>query len=374
MNASFTAADLARCESLSRTLLSPLAAESVDDWRRDVNRAVRTLFDGDAAVFMLPGADVLYVSDDAGMVAGLERYASLTADGKHLVQDPVVSLWQDMRRTEGLEAFSWAINAHMVKQRGEEIEHSPFVQEVLFGSGLRNFVGTYTQWSAGEVLLWVLQEKAGHGRFGDHDADVMRAFVPSLRAGLAVLDHLHAHRATLDLVDAPTAVFDLGGREIVRNASLTSLLAACPDADALLGTIRQAAEDARRCYAPRRSEPSAPFAPATRTFRAPHVQYHVRATIVGAGAFDRDESILVSVQTTTAPSLPGTEALAGRFDLTPREAEVALLLADGRSNAEIAEQLFISPHTTKRHVEKVLAKLEVSSRAKVLARLLDPAA
>jgi len=103
------------------------------------------------------------------------------------------------------------------------------------------------------------------------------------------------------------------------------------------------------------------------------VQYHVRATIVGAGAFDRDESILVSVQTTVAPSLLAAEALAGRFDLTPREAEVALLLADGRSNAEIAEQLFISPHTAKRHVEKALAKLEVSSRAKVLARLLGPA-
>lgn len=101
------------------------------------------------------------------------------------------------------------------------------------------------------------------------------------------------------------------------------------------------------------------------------MQYHVRATIVSA--FDRDESILVSVQTTAAPSLPAAETLAGRFDLTPREAEVALLLADGRSNAEIAEQLFISPHTAKRHVEKALAKLEVSSRAKVLARLLDPA-
>lgn len=59
--------------------------------------------------------------------------------------------------------------------------------------------------------------------------------------------------------------------------------------------------------------------------------------------------------------------------LSPREAEVALWVALGKSNAAIALILGISPHTVKRHVEKVLAKLGVENRASVLAALLaDP--
>jgi HD-GYP domain-containing protein (c-di-GMP phosphodiesterase class II) len=50
-------------------------------------------------------------------------------------------------------------------------------------------------------------------------------------------------------------------------------------------------------------------------------------------------------------------------DLTDREVEVLRLIAHGRSNREVAEQLFISPKTVGRHVENLYAKINVSSRA-----------
>ncbi len=53
--------------------------------------------------------------------------------------------------------------------------------------------------------------------------------------------------------------------------------------------------------------------------------------------------------------------------LTPREVEVLCLLADGRSDPEIAGALFISPHTATTHVKHLLAKLGVSSRAAAVA-------
>jgi RNA polymerase sigma factor (sigma-70 family) len=48
--------------------------------------------------------------------------------------------------------------------------------------------------------------------------------------------------------------------------------------------------------------------------------------------------------------------------LTAREREVLLLVADGLTNAEVAERLWISPGTVRRHLENVYAKLGVRTR------------
>ncbi|WP_281278553.1 helix-turn-helix transcriptional regulator [Streptomyces tateyamensis] len=58
---------------------------------------------------------------------------------------------------------------------------------------------------------------------------------------------------------------------------------------------------------------------------------------------------------------------AAAFHLTPRETDVLRLLADGRTNRQIAEELFISPKTASVHVSNILAKLEVSGRGEAAA-------
>jgi DNA-binding CsgD family transcriptional regulator len=69
---------------------------------------------------------------------------------------------------------------------------------------------------------------------------------------------------------------------------------------------------------------------------------------------------------------------AGELGLTDRELEVLRLVAAGRSNREIAGELFISPKTASVHVSNILGKLGVASRGEAAAkahslRLFDPA-
>jgi DNA-binding CsgD family transcriptional regulator len=64
------------------------------------------------------------------------------------------------------------------------------------------------------------------------------------------------------------------------------------------------------------------------------------------------------------------ERLGGGSDdgpLTARELEVAALVADGLTNAELARRLYIAPKTAAVHVSNILAKLGMTNRAEVAA-------
>jgi RNA polymerase sigma factor (sigma-70 family) len=54
--------------------------------------------------------------------------------------------------------------------------------------------------------------------------------------------------------------------------------------------------------------------------------------------------------------------------LTPREREVLSMLSDGLTQTEIANQLVISPKTVATHIQRILGKLEVHSRAEAVSR------
>jgi DNA-binding NarL/FixJ family response regulator len=59
--------------------------------------------------------------------------------------------------------------------------------------------------------------------------------------------------------------------------------------------------------------------------------------------------------------------------LTPREREILQLLADGLSNGDVAERLFISQETVKSHVRHILTKLEADTRTQAVAIALREA-
>jgi DNA-binding NarL/FixJ family response regulator len=58
-------------------------------------------------------------------------------------------------------------------------------------------------------------------------------------------------------------------------------------------------------------------------------------------------------------------------DLTDRERDVLLLMAQGYTNRQIGESLLITPNTVKKHVDHILQKLRVNNRAGAVAAALQ---
>jgi LuxR family maltose regulon positive regulatory protein len=73
-------------------------------------------------------------------------------------------------------------------------------------------------------------------------------------------------------------------------------------------------------------------------------------------------------QSAGAPGAPGTYDRVLVEPLSERELEVLHLLAQGSSNAQIAEQLVLAPNTVKRHMSNIFEKLGASNRTQAVAQ------
>jgi len=67
----------------------------------------------------------------------------------------------------------------------------------------------------------------------------------------------------------------------------------------------------------------------------------------------------------SAPGDPGEPLPPGRGPLTPRQREIAALVARGRTNHEIAEDLVITERTVEAHITQIRRKLNLRSRVRI---------
>lgn len=80
-----------------------------------------------------------------------------------------------------------------------------------------------------------------------------------------------------------------------------------------------------------------------------------------------DTALAPEVQSALAQEIMQRERSHGRPELSPRESEVLLLIAEGLSAPDIAKQIHLSPTTVKTHLGTLYEKLGVSDRAAAVA-------
>ena len=164
----------------------------------------------------------------------------------------------------------------------------------------------------------------------------------------------------LEALDEATALFVAHGALAYQNNALKALLSSEPEAAALLESARRFG---LRCA-------TVPFSIAhnrssyvrTKDLRVVTVSaaYSVQAIPLPTGGKEHPHVLLLIRRAGIV--FPSAASLRTKFRFTPRETEVALLLAKGASDTEVALVLGVSVHTARHHGEHVFAKIGIHSR------------
>lgn len=188
----------------------------------------------------------------------------------------------------------------------------------------------------------------------------------ALAAGVSLVHGLHGCRETIgdvcDDVNAGMAIFASDAvRETTRNARWKELLEEEPERDRLHELIRLQAGRTAAAVGTLRED----YAELELSGRS----YRLIARHVPAGTLLPEPGVLVLMDR-LGPELPTTRELRVSFGLRGREPQVALLAAEGLSNADIAQRLRLSSHTVRHYLERVLTRLGLHSRKALALHLM----
>lgn len=365
MRAPLSSGDLARLESSLQLLLSPLESESGDAWCTSVMQSLRPLLRAEKVAFLLP-------------VNGTASFRSLDYPPEAFRQYTSYYWQQDLgwkrRQERRLDVFT----RRMLFEDLGELYGSECYNDWLRPHGIQDSMGMVAEMPEGSApaCLFFHREEFGTDAFGERGLQLLRLLLPAFRAGARMHLRLARRRQgllqTLDVLSEGLMVCDRAGAEVHRNPALRRMLDAEPERERLLREMHRLAAALASLRRAGKATRTGVAEPAVREVRTERAAYSVRGTYAGGDLLGPDAGILVALERTT-PRLPSAESLRARYGLTGREAQVALLLAAGKRNEEIAGALCISPHTARRHTERVMLKLGVKSRAAVGARMVQEA-
>jgi DNA-binding CsgD family transcriptional regulator/uncharacterized protein len=210
------------------------------------------------------------------------------------------------------------------------------------------------------------RQRLGSRRFAEREVTILRLLYPAFMAGVDTWRVWDRHRSDLlrviDTAGQAAMVLDLTGRAV----HLTPAMAALLNADGAGMDLEARVRAAARTFVGSRADDRL-LSPPVQQIETAAARYAMRLCTYGN---ETSSPLIVAVLERLTPQTRSEEELRSAYLLTPAEARVAVLLGLGRSNAEVARILTISPHTARRHTERVFSKLGVHSRSEVASRVL----
>ena len=329
-----------RIAEAARTLASPLAFETTAAWGLAAQRAATAAVGADKSGVHWVGVDDFVT--EAYAPADVAAYRAF------------LPLFQEIGLYERSERLGVFTRREGYGPHYERMSRTEYVREFLPSVGAHDSLTVYVPAERGPApasSVQLLIHSSTPGRtFGDRHVEVARQLRPAFVAGVAVLRQMARVRGDLlglvDLAGGACAVFSAGGRLVHVSRALEKALAREPCREALLDGVRGLAAEALSSSS---KAGAAGFAGAAGCYR------------LSASLATGPRSLLVVAVAVPPPPRPSPSPgeVAERLGLTPRQAEVALLLAERRSNKEIAAALSVSVHTARHHVEAVLGRLGV---------------
>jgi DNA-binding CsgD family transcriptional regulator len=345
-------------------LLSPLDSVDVEAWRGEVGRTLCDLLGADRSSFQLemPRIPLLYSEDYSQ--ATLDAYVDYYKD---------IDVGRQRRDALGAEVWNrWLLHGRDLRSFWESEIHRDFLvpNRILDSMGLTVKV----RGASMPATLFFHRDKPGTAEFGERGVALLSMLLPAFKAGVRdIVRYMHQRESLTSHLDELTTgirIYDLDASIVHQNPAFTAALAAddMPERleKAITGSLVTLVE-----LSGERADIGAALAGdrITQEIHTNSASYQIRGSFLGRELLGAERRIAISVEKLPPDTILSDRSLQERFRLTARELEIARRLSQGQSTKEVAYACGISIHTTRRHSEKIFAKLGVRNRSQLGPRL-----
>ncbi len=333
-----------------------------DEYFAELAPRLRRVIDNDASCWHTLDPHTRLLTSDAPaelIERGIYTAETAAAAGELLVRSEY--LIPDLNSFAELAARRVPVGILDQAARGRP-ERSARYRDLLAPSGIPHelraaFVIRGRVWGAVHIA-----RRQGSGAFSQEDADALAHVTGAIAHGIRASLRFDAARRITGM-DAP-------GLIVLDSDNTVELIT--PPARELLDAIRSAA-----LAGAAEALPGSVVALASFTRANHHAEAGANVvTVPGAAGWvtlhasfpDSSANGRVAIVIERATGSQSATLRLEAHGVSPREREVATLVARGLSNAEIAEALVLSPHTVQDHVKSLFEKLDVGSRQELVAR------
>jgi DNA-binding CsgD family transcriptional regulator len=348
----FAKRDLAAFERASSALLSPFAFETTDAWRHAARLAVEEWIGGEGSSFTIFAGGVPVIAAPPYIAAALET----------IVPPPewVVRGMTTRRQQLGLHVADWTEIYDL-----PTVRRSEFYNDVVRPSGilapLQMVADTGLDRIPASIAIYSSDEKAA-ARCLARRKDLLHLLYPAYAAGMRTFLAFRHRQFALSRMAESTVLgvvfFDGSCRVRQENEYFQNLVAAEPDRARVRAEVARIARNSLTLV----RYPAVSEQCTSDRIHTSSGCYRITAMVIDEQWSGDSTAVVAIVERVTRGAVAAAR-------LTPRELEIAQLVRAGMTTREIADCLAISVNTARRHVERILAKLDVHNRTAAAMKL-----